>query len=144
MSRYTHITDDDRRAMLAEIGVERVEDLFADVPEGVRLDRALDLPDGLSEQEVYLHLKELAELVVSRGVHPHSRDTLRSMSAGWGTSIEEVALRDGATDAQSLAAAVDEDTAAVFLQQPNYLGAVEDVAALAEAAKRTGAVLVCA
>jgi glycine dehydrogenase subunit 1 len=239
MSRYTHITDDDRRAMLAEIGVERIEDLFADIPEGVRLNRALDLPEGLSEQEVYLHLKELAEknvsaddeisfagggmydhyvpalveyimgrsefltpytpyqpeisqgglqtmfeyqtaiseltglpvsnasvyegpsavgaagylarqtrpgrkFVISRGVHPHSRETLKTMSVAWDTSIEEVPLKDGATDLEALVAAVDEDTAGVFLQQPNYLGSVEDVAALAEAAKRTGAVVVCA
>ena len=34
------------------------------------------------------------------------------------------------------------DTAAVFLQQPNFLGAVEDLAALAPVAKRTGALLV--
>src|SRR3954449_1108486 len=65
MSRYTHITDDDRRAMLAEIGVDSVEDLFADIPESIRLKRALDLPEGLSEQEVYLHLKALAEKNVS-------------------------------------------------------------------------------
>jgi glycine dehydrogenase subunit 1 len=32
----------------------------------------------------------------------------------------------------------------VILQQPNFLGAVEDLGPLAEAAKRTGAVLVCA
>jgi glycine dehydrogenase subunit 1 len=38
---------------------------------------------------------------------------------------------------------VDEDTSAVFLQQPNFLGAVEDLEALAGAAKATGALLVC-
>ena len=30
--------------------------------------------------------------VVSRGVHPHARETLRTMSAGYGTSVEEVGL----------------------------------------------------
>ena len=44
---------------------------------------------------------------------------------------------DGATDLEALAAAVDDDTAAVFVQQPNFLGTVEDLGALAEAAKRT-------
>ena len=65
MSRYTHLTDDERREMLAEIGVERLEDLFADIPDAIRLDRPLDLPEGLSEQEVYLHLRDLAEHNVS-------------------------------------------------------------------------------
>jgi glycine dehydrogenase subunit 1 len=51
---------------------------------------------------------------------------------------------DGATDVEALAAAVDDDTAAVFVQQPNFLGTVESVGELAEAGKGTGALLVCA
>src|SRR4029079_17137660 len=38
--------------------------------------------------------------------------------------------------------AVDDDTAAVFLQQPNFLGTVEDLGPLVEAAKKTGALVV--
>src|ERR1700742_3264492 len=60
MSRYTSVTDSDLRAMLAAIGVDSLDELFADVPAAVRLDRAIDLPDGLSEQEVYAHLAGLA------------------------------------------------------------------------------------
>jgi glycine dehydrogenase subunit 1 len=83
--------------------------------------------------------------VVSRGVHPHSRQTLATYSAGYGTTVHEVPLDDrGATDLEALAAAVDDDTSAVFLQQPNFLGTVEDLGPLAEAAKRTGALVVCA
>ena len=53
MSRYTSATDADRQEMLEAIGVDTIDDLFADVPEGVRLGRALDLPPGKPEQEVY-------------------------------------------------------------------------------------------
>ena len=60
MSRYTSATDADRQEMLAAIGVESIDDLFADVPEGVRLGRALDLPPGKPEQEVYARLRDLA------------------------------------------------------------------------------------
>ena len=80
--------------------------------------------------------------VVSRGLHPHSRETLETYSAGYGTEVVEVPLADGVTDAGALAAAVDDDTAAVFLQYPNFLGAIEDLEALAPVAKRTGALLV--
>ena len=59
MSGYTSVTDDERREMLAAIGVSSVEDLF-DVPAGVRLDRDLDLPDGMTESEVYERMRELA------------------------------------------------------------------------------------
>jgi glycine cleavage system P protein (glycine dehydrogenase) subunit 1 len=82
--------------------------------------------------------------VVSRGLHPHSRETLATYSAGYGAEIVEVGLEDGATDAAALAATVDGDTAAVFLQSPNFLGAVEDVEALGAAAKRHDALLVVA
>ena len=52
--------------------------------------------------------------------------------------------RTALTDAAALAAAVDGETAAVFLQSPNFLGAVEDVEALGAAAKEHGALLVVA
>src|SRR5204862_4393681 len=51
---------------------------------------------------------------------------------------------DGLTDAAARAAAVDDETAAVFLQSPNFLGAVEDVEALGAAAKENGALLIVA
>ena len=60
-------------------------------------------------------------------------------------SVEEVPLDDeGATEAPALAAALDDDTAAVFVQQPNFLGTVEELGELAEAVKSTGALAVCA
>ena len=83
--------------------------------------------------------------VVSRGVHPHSRETLATYSQGFGAEVAEVGLEGGGvTDAAALAAAVDGETAAVFLQSPNFLGAVEDVEALGAAAKEHGALLVVA
>jgi glycine dehydrogenase subunit 1 len=240
VSRYTSATDDDRRAMLAAIGVDSIDALFADVPEAVRLGRPLDLPQGKPEQEVYAYLRELAaqnvstedevsflgagmydhyvpslidsiisrsefltpytpyqpeisqgglqvmfeyqtaiseltglpvsnasvyegpsalaaagylaklhhpersRFLVSRGVHPHSRETLASTSVGWGTTIEEIGLVDGATDAEALAAALSDDVSAVFLQYPNFLGAVEDLEALVPAAKAAGALVIVA
>jgi glycine dehydrogenase subunit 1 len=86
-----------------------------------------------------------SRFVASRGVHPHSRQTLATYGRGYGTTLTETPLDErGATDIESLAAAVDDDTAAVFLQQPNFLGTVEDLGPLVEAARRTGALVVCA
>jgi glycine cleavage system P protein (glycine dehydrogenase) subunit 1 len=82
--------------------------------------------------------------VVTRGLHPHSRETLATYAAGYGAEVAEVGLAGGLTGVDELAAALDEDTAAVFLQNPNFLGAVEDVAALAERAKQSGALVVVA
>jgi glycine dehydrogenase subunit 1 len=62
LSRYTAITPADLDAMLQAIGVGSVQEIFdRQIPEAVRLQRALELPDGLSEQAVYEHLRTLAE-----------------------------------------------------------------------------------
>jgi glycine dehydrogenase subunit 1 len=66
VSRYTATTEADREAMLAAIGVGSVQELFdRQIPEPVRLRRALDLPAGMSEQDVYAHLRALAARNVS-------------------------------------------------------------------------------
>jgi glycine dehydrogenase subunit 1 len=238
VSTYTSTTPEDLQAMLAEIGAPSLEELFdRQVPAGVRLQRPLDLPAGMSEHEVYAHLRALAarntsaedeltflgagmydhyvpavvdmlmersefltpytpyqpeisqgglqvmfeyqtaiseltglpvsnasvyegpsavaaaaylakiangkpKVVVSRAVHPHARAALRTMAAGYGHEIVEVGLRDGVTDAGAWASAIDQDVGAVIFQQPNFLGAVEDAAALAQAAKDSPAVVV--
>ena len=54
------LTDADREEMLAAIGVSSVEELFRDIPAGVRFDRELDLEPALSEPELVRHLEELA------------------------------------------------------------------------------------
>src|SRR6201986_4581866 len=46
--------------MLAAIGVESVDELFAQIPADLRLGRELGLPAGMSEAEVYERLAELA------------------------------------------------------------------------------------
>ena len=82
------------------------------------------------------------KLVVSRGLHPHSRATLETYGVGFGAEIAEVGLEDGATDAEALAAALGDDVAAVFVQNPNFLGSVEDLESLAGAAHEAGALCV--
>src|SRR6188472_4017419 len=205
MSRYTSATETDRQEMLAAIGVESIDDLFADVPEGVRLGRPLDLAPGKPEQEVFARLRDLAaknvsaedeisflgggmydhyipalidsiilrsefltpytpyqpeisqgglqsmfeyqtaiseltglpvsnasvyegpsavaaagyvakvanagrgRFVVSRGVHPHAREALRTLAHAWAIEVVEAPLRDGATELPEL----DGDVSAV-------------------------------
>jgi glycine dehydrogenase subunit 1 len=236
LSRYTSVTPRDLEQMLAAIGVDSVQEIFdRQIPAAVRLGRALDLPDGLGEQEVYAHLRALAarntsaedelsflgagmydhyvpalvdmlmersefltpytpyqpeisqgglqvmfeyqtaiseltalpvsnasvyegpsavaaagylaklhnggkRFVVSAGLHPHSLETLRTQAHGYGMDVVEVALRDGVTDPDAWAQAIDGETSAAIFAQPNFYGAVEDAAALSAAAKAAGSV----
>ncbi len=225
--------------MLEAIGASSIDELFEGIPADVRLGGALELPDGLSETDVYERLSALAEdnihaeaevsflgagmydhyvpaivdaiisrsefltpytpyqpevsqgglqamfefqtaiseltglpvsnaalyegpssvasaaylaigatgrrrLVASRGLHPHSREALVTYSAGFGTEVIETPLDGGVTDLSTLVDAIDDETAAIFVQYPNFLGAVEDLEALADAAHAKGALLVAA
>ena len=78
-------------------------------------------------------------LVLSAGLHPHTTQTLRTLAHGYGMDVVEVPMRDGLTDQAAWAAAIDEHTSAAIFAQPNFYGAVEDAAALSEAAKAAGA-----
>ena len=62
---FLSLADADREAMLEAVGVATVEELFADIPEGVRLGRELDLEPALSEPELVAHVSELAARNVS-------------------------------------------------------------------------------
>ena len=57
---YLSLTESDRKAMLEAIGVDSIDALFEQIPEGVRLGRALDVPEALPEAALVRHLEELA------------------------------------------------------------------------------------
>src|SRR5262245_41037720 len=57
---FLSLTDADREEMLATIGVASVEELFRDIPDGVRYAGRLALEPALSEPELWAHLEELA------------------------------------------------------------------------------------
>jgi glycine dehydrogenase subunit 1 len=69
--RYLPLTDADRRLMLERIGVDTVDDLFADVPLAARLTGPLpELPTHQGEFEVERIINELASKNVSAGACP--------------------------------------------------------------------------
>jgi glycine dehydrogenase subunit 1 len=58
--RFAPHTEDDVRAMLDALGLDSLDRLFDQIPASVRLDRPLDLPEGVSEMEVVEDLRRLA------------------------------------------------------------------------------------
>ena len=80
--------------------------------------------------------------MVSRGLHPHSRETLATYAKGFDAKVVEVGLRDGLTDRAEFENHIDQDVAAVFVQNPNFLGGIEDLEALAAAAHESGALAI--
>jgi glycine dehydrogenase subunit 1 len=72
---YIPHTDSDREAMLKEIGVSSLEDLFQAIPASHRFPK-LNLPDGLTEMEI---LNELSEI---SAVNETMRDLVSFLGAG--------------------------------------------------------------
>jgi glycine dehydrogenase subunit 1 len=235
--RYLPKSDSERRAMLDAIGVRDLESLFSHVPDGVRLDRPLNLPAGKSEYEivdyfrdrgaenangfasflgagVYNHYRPvLVDTVVSRGefltsytpyqaeisqgiltsifefqtmicqltgmevanasmydgstavpeaammaaritgrdrvlvsrtVHPEYREVLLTYARHQGMPVEEFGYDagSGSADLDDLERRIDDKTAALIIQSPNFFGIVENARKAAAIAHSKGALLV--
>jgi glycine dehydrogenase subunit 1 len=65
--RYLPLTERDRREMLAAIGVDSIDALFADVPPAARLEGLVDLPRAMGEIEVERAVSSMAARNVAAG-----------------------------------------------------------------------------
>jgi glycine dehydrogenase subunit 1 len=235
---YVLNTPDDQQAMLRQIGVSSVNELFSTIPPELRLDRPLAIPPALSEQELTRHVQTLAarnrsasdavcflgggaydhfipavvdavagrseyytaytpyqaeasqgslqaffefqtlicqltgldvanaslyeggsavaeavfmamtvtgrlgKVLVAESVHPDYRRTLTTYLANLEPRVETLSTPNGFLDPADLKAAVDEQTCAVVVQHPNFFGCLEEVEALAAAARAKGALFI--
>lgn len=82
-------------------------------------------------------------VVLTGAVHPHYRDVVGTYVSGTASRVERVpAGGNGRVDAAATAAALDDETACLVVQSPNFHGLVEELDPLAEAAHDAGALLV--
>lgn len=225
--RYIPNTDHDKKEMLAAIGVKSIDELFADIPDSVKLNRDLKLPKAMSEHETSRYMASLADknitvndytsflgagvyhhfipsvvdhvisrsefytaytpyqpeisqgelqaifefqsliaeltgmeaanssmydgatslaeaatmaaastnrnkIVVSKAVHPEARAVLAAYAKGQNLEVIEAKIKDGVTDLDELKGLVDNDTAAVIVQYPNFFGIVESLGSIEE------------
>ncbi|HRJ27932.1 MAG TPA: aminomethyl-transferring glycine dehydrogenase subunit GcvPA [Fimbriimonadaceae bacterium] len=231
---YIPHTEADVEAMLQTIGVNRIEDLFSEVPENLRFSRELNIPDAMDESKLYAHLKGLSDqnvdatkvswflgaglydrfvpasvgavisrgeyltsytpyqpefsqgylqtiyefqsmiaelygmevanasmydgstsmaeaavlahgltgrrkIVVSASVHPHYRQVLETYL--WAQSLDLVTIStpQALTEDYSV---VDDQTACVIIQHPNFFGSLEDLGKAHDAARKAGAMFI--
>jgi glycine dehydrogenase subunit 1 len=84
-----------------------------------------------------------SRVVLASSVHPHYRGVVRTYLGNIDVEIVEAKWgEDGRVDVASLG--LDGSTAAVVIQSPNFLGAVEDVEAICAAAHEAGALAIVA
>ena len=231
-------TDAERAEMLQEIGVESFDELIADIPEQIRLKRALDLFPAMGEPEVKSLLEKMASsnaatcdhvsflgagaydhytpaavktissrsefytaytpyqaevsqgtlqaiyeyqsvmcrlygmdvanasmydgasalaeaalmavnitgrngVVVAGKLHPYTRQVLETyLEAAGERAIVQNSIENGIGSVASVEALVTSEVAAVIVQQPNFYGCLEEVEAIAEIAKKNGALFI--
>ncbi len=81
-------------------------------------------------------------VVVAGSVHPEYREILRTFLANLAPKLVEVPASGGVLDPKLLADAVNDQTAAVIIQHPNFFGCLEDVDAIVAAAHARGALVI--
>jgi glycine dehydrogenase subunit 1 len=234
--RYIPNSPDERKAMLADIGVERIEDLFDQIPEQLRLNEPIGVGDPVSEPELLEYFRSLASrngtdyhsflgagayshfipviidslisraefftaytpyqpelsqgtlqytfefqtmicqltgmevanaslydgstavaeavlmahrvtrrnrFVIAGTLHPHYREVVAAYTKHLGLTIDIAPHGDAGTlDPASLG--IDNSTAALVVQSPNFFGSIEDLQLLADAAHDAGALFIVA
>jgi glycine dehydrogenase subunit 1 len=86
--------------------------------------------------------KRYGEIVVAGSVHPEYRQILSTFLAHLGPKLVTVPAKAGQVTAESIAESITEQTAAVVVQYPNFLGQLEDVRAIVAAAHAKGALAI--
>ena len=81
-------------------------------------------------------------VVIARSVHPEYREVVATYAWHQGMPVATTGFTDSGLDLKELERSITQDTACVLIQSPNFLGAIEDVAAVADIAHKHGAMLV--
>ena len=82
------------------------------------------------------------KVAVSSSLHPHYRRILETYARGRQLELIEVSAAEGATDIERLADTVDDETAAVVVQHPNFFGVLEQMPEISEITHRHGGLLI--
>ncbi|CDQ17917.1 aminomethyl-transferring glycine dehydrogenase subunit GcvPA [Halobacillus karajensis] len=233
--RYLPMTDTDKKEMLKRIGVQDSDELFSDIPEGVRLKGDLEIKPPKNEYQLMKELTELAgkninlkshtsflgagvydhyipsivdhvisrsefytaytpyqpeisqgelqaifefqtmiceltgmdvanssmydggtalaeavnlsagqtkkkKVLVSKAIHPESMAVIHSYVKGPGVEVIEIDHKDGKTDVKQLEEELDENTASVVVQYPNFFGQIEpldEIRSIVDTQKKT-------
>ena len=78
--------------------------------------------------------------VLSGGLHPHYGAVVETLSKYNGTAVSQLPPSPAPTE--DIVAAIDEETACVVVQNPDFFGNIRDLTPIAEAAHAAGALLI--
>lgn len=92
------------------------------------------------------HHKERNKVVVAGSLHPHYKNVVEQFLGSHGTQIEWIPFdEEGKLDQKTATRLIDEQTAAVLVQYPNFFGVIDDIAPVMAHAKTCNALsVICA
>ena len=82
------------------------------------------------------------KILISKAVHPHYRQIIRTYCHGQKIEIKIVEIENGVTHLPDLESKIDDETAAVIVQHPNFLGNLEQVFDISALAHGKGALFI--
>lgn len=82
------------------------------------------------------------QVLVAESVHPHYRETLTTYLKNLEPSVVSIPTPDGVLRPAALQTVLNDKTACVIVQQPNFFGCLEDLTPLIEATHKAGALFV--
>ena len=74
------------------------------------------------------------KLLVSGSVHPEYIDVVTTYAHGQSIEVVKVPTKEGVTDSEALKSLIDEQTAGVIVQYPNFFGQIEDLKTIGDIA----------
>ena len=72
------------------------------------------------------------KLLVSGAVHPEYKDVVTTYAYGQSIEVITIPTKDGVTDIEALKGLIDDQTAGVIVQYPNFFGQIENLQPLAD------------
>ena len=82
------------------------------------------------------------KIILDEGVNPIYRKMIHSYTSNLAIEFREFPTRDGRTDRDRIAEHLDDATAGVIVQNPNFFGCVDDFSDIADTAHAAGALLI--
>lgn len=82
------------------------------------------------------------KLLISETVNPEARDVVLSYARGQSIDVVTIPQKNGITDMEKLEEMMDDNTAAVLVQYPNFFGQIEDIQKVGEITHASGGLFV--
>ncbi len=86
--------------------------------------------------------KRKKRVLISHAIHPYYRQVIDTYCHGQGIQLEILKLENGITSVSDLKSKIDQNTAAVVIEHPNFFGFLEDVSEISQIAHENKTLLI--